>query len=172
MLRNRFLTMTYEDGTKESFLLNINIPETDNNNRQITEWKLEAEETENDDYYRENSKDITLTAFAIDNDIYFAINFSQLQRLNVNVSFTNDNLPIIKENSRSNTKIDTLKTFGLKELQNLYWEYRPTTLLSKFRTYDNNQVYMARKKDQFSKFHLYLDNLYDPIFILKLTNTQ
>ena len=146
--KNKLLTIVNKDGKEESFLFTVNPLDGEgaNNQRSAFQFNLVSEEANSDEDY-DKPKNLTWRFFAIQNEVYLALNYLQLSRIN-----------------------SELKEAGSIEAFSEYYErvvmandfdsdYRQTTT--------GNGVYLSRKKDTFMKESLYIDpsNL---IFLFKL----
>ena len=183
IIKNKFVTMTYFNNKKESFLLSFE-KEQENNKRKLIQLKLEGEEVENDNnYYSENSKDITLSVFAIDNEAYVALNVNQLKRLVVSIKSVNSinsggqnkNKQIYKQliRDKGKTHIDTLKHNSLKYIKRTISRFKEADYnFFEIKTINNNNIFIARKADDFLKKETFLDLKDDLVFLFKLEIAQ
>lgn len=146
--KNKLLTVVNPGGKEESFLFTANVVDSEsfNNQRSVIQFNLVSEEANtNEDY--EKSKNLTWRFFAVENEVYLALNFAQLSRIN-----------------------SELQEVGSIEAFSEYYErvVMATEFDSDYRqTTTGNGVYLSRKKDAFMKESLYVDPD-DLIFLFKL----
>jgi hypothetical protein len=146
--KNKLLTVVNKDGEEESFLFTVNTlsEEETNNQRSAFQFNLVSEEANSDEDY-DKPKNLTWRFFAIQNEVYLALNYAQLSRIN-----------------------SELKEVGSLEAFSEYYER--VVMASDFdndyrQTTTGNGVYLSRKKDAFMKESLYIDPN-DLIFLFKL----
>jgi len=146
--KNKLLTVVNKDGEEESFLFTANTlsEEETNNQRSAFQFNLVSEEANSDEDY-DKPKNLTWRFFAIQNEVYLALNYAQLSRIN-----------------------SELKEVGSLEAFSEYYER--VVMASDFdndyrQTTTGNGVYLSRKKDAFMKESLYIDPN-DLIFLFKL----
>jgi uncharacterized coiled-coil protein SlyX len=146
--KNKLLTIVNKDASEESFLFTVNGLDSDNRNNQrgILQFNLVSEEANtNEDY--DKPKNLTWRFFAVENEVYLALNYAQLSRIN-----------------------SELLEVGSIEAYSEYYErvvmaseydsdYRQTTT--------GKGVYLSRKQDNFMPESLYVDPN-DLIFLFKL----
>jgi hypothetical protein len=146
--KNKLLTVVNPGGKEESFLFTANLVDSENfnNQRGVIQFNLVSEETNtNEDY--EKSKNLTWRFFAIENEVYLALNFDQLSRIN-----------------------SELQEAGSIEAYSEYYERE--VMASEFnssyrQTTTGKGVYLSRKQDNFMKEALYV-NPNALIFLFKL----
>lgn len=146
--KNKLLTIVNKDGSEESFLFTSNVldDEDANNQRSVFQFNLVSEEANSDEDY-DRPKNLTWRFFAIENEVYLALNYGQLSRIN-----------------------SELQEAGSIEAFSEYYErvVRATDFDSDYRqTTTGNGVYLSRKKDTFMKESLYIDPS-ELIFLFKL----
>jgi len=146
--KNKLLTIVNKDGKEESFLFTSNVldDEDANNQRSVFQFNLVSEEANSDDDY-DKPKNLTWRFFAIQNEVYLALNYLQLSRIN-----------------------SELQEVGGIEAFSEYYErvVMATDFDSDYRqTTTGNGVYLSRKKDTFMKESLYIDPS-ELIFLFKL----
>jgi hypothetical protein len=136
--KNKLLTVVNPGGKEESFLFTANLvnSESFNNQRSVIQFNLVSEETNtNEDY--EKPKNLTWRFFAIENEVYLALNFDQLSRIN-----------------------SELQEAGSIEAYSEYYEREvmASEFNSRYRqTTTGKGVYLSRKQDNFMKEGLYVD---------------
>jgi hypothetical protein len=146
--KNKLLTVVNQDSSEESFLFTVNGLDSENRNNQrgIIQFNLVSEESSTDEEY-DRPKNLTWRFFAIENEVYLALNYTQLSRIN-----------------------SELQEVGKIEAYSEYYErvvmasdydsdYRQTTT--------GKGVYLSRKQDNFMQESLYIDPS-DLIFLFKL----
>ena len=146
--KNKLLTVVNQDSSEESFLFTVNGLDSENRNNQrgIIQFNLVSEESSTDEEY-DRPKNMTWRFFAIENEVYLALNYTQLSRIN-----------------------SELQEVGKIEAYSEYYErvvmasdydsdYRQTTT--------GKGVYLSRKQDNFMQESLYIDPS-DLIFLFKL----
>jgi len=146
--KNKLLTVVNQDSSEESFLFTVNGLDSENRNNQrgIIQFNLVSEESSTDEEY-DRPKNMTWRFFAIENEVYLALNYAQLSRIN-----------------------SELQEVGKIEAYSEYYErvvmasdydsdYRQTTT--------GKGVYLSRKQDNFMQESLYIDPS-DLIFLFKL----
>ena len=146
--KNKLLTVVNQDSSEESFLFTVNGLDSENRNNQrgIIQFNLVSEESSTDEEY-DRPKNMTWRFFAIENEVYLALNYAQLSRIN-----------------------SELQEVGKIEAYSEYYErvvmasdydsdYRQTTT--------GKGVYLSRKHDNFMQESLYIDPS-DLIFLFKL----
>jgi hypothetical protein len=81
--KNKLLTVVNKDGEEESFLFTANTlsEEETNNQRSAFQFNLVSEEANSDEDY-DKPKNLTWRFFAIQNEVYLALNYAQLSRIN------------------------------------------------------------------------------------------
>ena len=79
ILRNKLLTLTFADGSQESFLFNLNLGEN-NSYRKTLQMELATEDVESDNS-KNNDKDIIWKLFMMGDECYLAMNYFQLNRI-------------------------------------------------------------------------------------------
>ncbi|MFN5317465.1 MAG: hypothetical protein ACK5CY_01340 [Bacteroidia bacterium] len=79
ILKNKLLTLTFADGSQESFLFNLNQGEN-NSYRKTLQMELATEDVESDDS-KNNDKDIIWKLFMMGDECYLAMNYFQLNRI-------------------------------------------------------------------------------------------
>jgi len=146
--KNKLLTIVNKDGKEESFLFTSNVldDEDANNQRSVFQFNLVSEEANSDEDY-DRPKNLTWRFFAIQNEVYLALNYLQLSRIN-----------------------SELHEVGSIEAFSEYYErvVMATDFDSDYRqTTTGNGVYLSRKKDTFMKESLYVDPS-ELIFLFKL----
>lgn len=146
--KNKLLTVVNKDGKEESFLFTANALDEDNanNQRSAFQFNLVSEEANSQEDY-EKPKNLTWKFFAIENEVYLALNYAQLSRIN-----------------------SELQEVGSIEAYSEYYErvVMATNFDSDYRqTTTGNGVYLSRKKDVFMKESLYV-NPNGLIFLFKL----
>jgi hypothetical protein len=146
--KNKLLTIVNKDGKEESFLFTANAldDEDANNQRSVFQFSLVSEEANSDEDY-DQPKNLTWRFFAIQNEVYLALNYAQLSRIN-----------------------SELQEVGSIEAFSEYYErvVMATDFDSDYRqTTTGNGVYLSRKKDTFMKESLYIDPS-ELIFLFKL----
>jgi hypothetical protein len=90
LLKNKLLTLNYEDGTQEDFLFNA-IDGTKNNQRKSIQINLASEEVRSDNT-KNNERDIIWKIMAIGNECYLALGARQLERIKVAFSKIEDGI--------------------------------------------------------------------------------
>lgn len=146
--KNKLLTVANPGGNEESFLFTANVVDSEslNNQRNVIQFNLVSEEANTDeDYYK--PKNLTWRIFAIENEVYLALNFAQLSRIN-----------------------SELQEVGSIEAYSEYYER--VVMASEFdsdyrQTTTGKGVYLSRKEDNFMPESLYVDPS-DLIFLFKL----
>ena len=146
--KNKLLTIVNKDGKEESFLFTVNPLDGEgaNNQRSAFQFNLVSEEANSDEDY-DKPKNLTWRFFAIQNEVYLALNYAQLSRIN-----------------------SELQEAGSIEAFSEYYErvVMATDFDSDYRqTTTGNGVYLSRKKDTFMKESLYIDPS-ELIFLFKL----
>jgi hypothetical protein len=144
--KNKLLTIVNKDGKEESYLFTANALEDANNQRSVFQFSLVSEEANSDEDY-DQPKNLTWRFFAIQNEVYLALNYAQLSRIN-----------------------SELQEAGSIEAFSEYYErvVMATDFDSDYRqTTTGNGVYLSRKKDTFMKESLYIDPS-ELIFLFKL----
>lgn len=137
--KNKLLTIVNKSGNEESFLITINPIEGDkaNNQRSALQFNLVSEESNaNQDY--ERSKNLTWRFFAIDNEVYLALSYDQLKRINTELKDVDEGIEAFSEYY---DRLVMATSFDS--------DYRQTTT--------GNGVYLSRKKDPFMKEALYVE---------------
>jgi hypothetical protein len=137
--KNKLLTIVNKSGNEESFLITINPIEGDNanNQRSAFQFNLVSEESNaNQDY--ERSKNLTWRFFAIDNEVYLALSYDQLKRINTELKDVDEGIEAFSEYY---DRLVMATSFDS--------DYRQTTT--------GNGVYLSRKKDPFMKEALYVE---------------
>jgi hypothetical protein len=146
--KNKLLTIVNKDGKEESFLFTSNVldDEDANNQRSVFQFNLVSEEANSDEDY-DRPKNLTWRFFAIQNEVYLALNYLQLSRINS----------------------ELLEVGGIEAFSEYYERVvMATDFDSDYRqTTTGNGVYLSRKKDTFMKESLYVDPS-DLIFLFKL----
>ena len=146
--KNKLLTIVNKDGKEESFLFTVNPLDgaNANNQRSAFQFNLVSEEANSDEDY-DKPKNLTWRFFAIQNEVYLALNYLQLSRINSELQEAGS----IEAFSEYYERVVMANDFDS--------DYRQTTT--------GNGVYLSRKKDTFMKESLYIDpsNL---IFLFKL----
>jgi hypothetical protein len=146
--KNKLLTIVNKDGKEESFLFTANVldDEDANNQRSVFQFNLVSEESNSDEDY-DRPKNLTWRFFAIQNEVYLALNYAQLSRINSELQEVGS----IEAFSEYYERVVMASDFDS--------DYRQTTT--------GNGVYLSRKKDTFMKESLYIDPS-DLIFLFKL----
>lgn len=136
--KNKLLTVVNPGGKEESFLFTANLVDSEsfNNQRGVIQFNLVSEETNTNEDYQQ-SKNLTWRFFAIENEVYLALNYSQLSRIN-----------------------SDLKEAGSIEAYSEYYERQ--VMASEFSSYyrqttTGTGVYLSRKQDNFMPEGLYVD---------------
>jgi hypothetical protein len=146
--KNKLLTVVNKDGSEESFLFTATAldDEGTNNQRAVFQFSLVSEETNSDEDY-DKPKNLTWRFFAIQNEVYLALNYLQLSRINSEL--------------QDRGKIEAYSEYYEQVIMasDFDSDYRQTTT--------GNGVYLSRKKDNFMKESLYIDPS-DLIFLFKL----
>lgn len=146
--KNKLLTIVNKDGKEESFLFTANALSEDgaNNQRSAFQFNLVSEEANSDDDYNK-PKNLTWRFFAIQNEVYLALNYAQLSRINAELQEVGS----IEAFSEYYERVVMATDFDS--------DYRQTTT--------GNGVYLSRKKDSFMKESLFIDPS-ELIFLFKL----
>ena len=146
--KNKLLTIVNKDGEEESFLFTANVLDDEgaNNQRSAFRFNLVSEEANSDEDF-DRPKNLTWRFFAIQNEVYLALNYLQLSRINSELHETGS----IEAFSEYYERVVMATDFDS--------DYRQTTT--------GNGVYLSRKKDTFMKESLYVDPS-DLIFLFKL----
>jgi hypothetical protein len=146
--KNKLLTVVNQNASEESFLFTVNGLDSDNRNNQrgIIQFNLVSEESSTDEEY-DRPKNLTWRFFAIENEVYLALNYTQLSRIN-----------------------SELQEVGKIEAYSEY--YNRVVMASEFdsdyrQTTTGKGVYLSRKQDSFMPESLYIDPN-DLIFLFKL----
>jgi hypothetical protein len=146
--KNKLLTVVNQDSSEESFLFTVNGLDSENRNNQrgIIQFNLVSEESSTDEEY-DRPKNMTWRFFAIENEVYLALNYTQLSRIN-----------------------SELQEVGKIEAYSEYYER--VVMASEFdsnyrQTTTGKGVYLSRKQDNFMQESLYIDPS-DLIFLFKL----
>lgn len=146
--KNKLLTVVNQDSSEESFLFTVNGLDSENRNNQrgIIQFNLVSEESSTDEEY-DRPKNLTWRFFAIENEVYLALNYTQLSRIN-----------------------SELQEVGKIEAYSEY--YDRVVMASEFdsnyrQTTTGKGVYLSRKQDSFMPESLYIDPS-DLIFLFKL----
>ncbi|MEY2705432.1 MAG: hypothetical protein RL407_1494 [Bacteroidota bacterium] len=137
--KNKLLTIVNKEGNEESFLMTINPLDGDNanNQRNAFQFNLVSEESNaNQDY--ERSKNLTWRFFALDNEVYLALSYDQLKRINTELKDVDEGIEAFSEYY---DRLVMATSFDS--------DYRQTTT--------GNGVYLSRKKDPFMKEALYVE---------------
>lgn len=137
--KNKLLTIVNKEGNEESFLITINPLDGDNanNQRNAFQFNLVSEESNaNQDY--ERSKNLTWRFFAMDNEVYLALSYDQLKRINTELKDVDEGIEAFSEYY---DRLVMATSFDS--------DYRQTTT--------GNGVYLSRKKDPFMKEALYVE---------------
>jgi hypothetical protein len=137
--KNKLLTIVNKEGNEESFLMTINPLDGDNanNQRNAFQFNLVSEESNaNQDY--ERSKNLTWRFFAMDNEVYLALSYDQLKRINTELKDVDEGIEAFSEYY---DRLVMATSFDS--------DYRQTTT--------GNGVYLSRKKDPFMKEALYVE---------------
>lgn len=146
--KNKLLTVVNKDGSEESFLFTATALDDEgaNNQRAVFQFSLVSEETNSDEDY-DKPKNLTWRFFAIQNEVYLALNYLQLSRINSEL--------------QDRGKIEAYSEYYEQVIMasDFDSDYRQTTT--------GNGVYLSRKKDNFMKESLYIDPS-DLIFLFKL----
>lgn len=107
VLKNKLFTLTYENGSEESFLFNIteNINDDNgnktpllNNQRKILQIEL-ANEDVKENGSNKTAKDMIWRIYAIENECYLSLTADQLNRLKINLFETSQGIEL-KDNDR------------------------------------------------------------------------
>jgi hypothetical protein len=146
--KNKLLTIVNKDASEESFLFTVNGLDSDNRNNQrgFVQFNLVSEEANTDEDY-DKAKNLTWRFFAVENEVYLALNYTQLSRIN-----------------------SELQEVGSIEAYSEYYER--VVMASEFdsdyrQTTTGKGVYLSRKQDNFMPESLYVDPN-DLIFLFKL----
>ena len=146
--KNKLLTVVNQDSSEESFLFTVNglDSENQNNQRGIIQFNLVSEESSTDEEY-DRPKNMTWRFFAIENEVYLALNYTQLSRINSELQEVG--------------KIEAYSEYYDRVLMASEFDsnYRQTTT--------GKGVYLSRKQDNFMQESLYIDPS-DLIFLFKL----
>jgi len=146
--KNKLLTVVNQDSSEESFLFTVNGLDSDNRNNQrgFIQFNLVSEESSTDEEY-DRPKNLTWRFFAIENEVYLALNYSQLSRINSELQEVG--------------KIEAYSEYYNRVLMASDYDsdYRQTTT--------GKGVYLSRKQDNFMPESLYIDPS-DLIFLFKL----
>jgi hypothetical protein len=146
--KNKLLTIVNKDGEEESFLFTATASDEDgaNNQRSAFQFNLVSEDANTGDDY-EKPKNLTWKFFAIENEVYLALNYGQLSRINSEL--------------QESGSIEAYSEYYEREVMamNFDSQYRQTTT--------GDGVYFSRKKDAFMKESLYV-NPNGMIFLFKL----
>lgn len=136
ILRNKLFILKYPDGKDESFLLTVRTNDLSNNNRKIVQFELANESVAKegtDDF----SNDIVWRVYSIDNEVYLALSYYQLTRINVPLYNPNDGVLITKYGSNEDGET------RWKKLEGYYSEND----LINYRT--RGGMYLARKNNKY-----------------------
>ena len=146
--KNKLLTIVNKDASEESFLFTVNGLDSENRNNQrgFVQFNLVSEEANTDEDY-DKAKNLTWRFFAVENEVYLALNYAQLSRIN-----------------------SELQEVGSIEAYSEYYER--VVMASEFdsdyrQTTTGKGVYLSRKQDNFMPESLYVDPN-DLIFLFKL----
>ena len=146
--KNKLLTVVNQDSSEESFLFTVNGLDSENRNNQrgIIQFNLVSEESSTDEEY-DRPKNLTWRFFAIENEVYLALNYTQLSRINSELQEVG--------------KIEAYSEYYNRVLMASDYDsdYRQTTT--------GKGVYLSRKQDNFMQESLYIDPS-DLIFLFKL----
>lgn len=146
--KNKLLTVVNKDGEEESFLFTANVldDEGTNNQRSAFQFNLVSEDANSEEEYGK-PKNLTWKFFAIENEVYLALNYGQLSRINSEL--------------QESGSIEAYSEYYEREVMamNFDSQYRQTTT--------GDGVYFSRKKDAFMKESLYV-NPNGLIFLFKL----
>lgn len=147
--KNKLLTVVNQGGEEESFLFTSELADEDNRNNQrgVFQFNLVSEEANSEDDF-DQSKTLAWKFFAVENEVYLALNYSQLTRINSELKDVENGLEAFSEYYNRlvlATEFDS--------------DYRQTTT--------GNGVYMSRKKDGFMEESLYVTPN-ELIFLFKL----
>jgi hypothetical protein len=77
IINNKFVTITYADGSEEAFLFKASKQDNNNNNRSVIE-----------------SRDLTWRLFVIESEVYLALSVNQLNRLKVDIRHSSKGLEV------------------------------------------------------------------------------
>ncbi len=153
-LKNKLMTIINNNGMEESFIFTITpMDKSKTNNGRLTfQFNLVSESKTNDDDYNygDRAKNLIWEFYAIDNEVYLALNFKQLNRINSELKGVEFGIEAYSESSQ--------KMVMAKYLES---RYRQIT--------SGNGVYLSRKTDAFMPVSNYI-NPYEaePIFLFKL----
>jgi hypothetical protein len=146
--KNKLLTIVNKDASEESFLFTVNGLDSENRNNQrgFVQFNLVSEEANTDEDY-DKAKNLTWRFFAVENEVYLALNYAQLSRIN-----------------------SELQEVGSIEAYSEYYER--VVMASEFdsdyrQTTTGKGVYLSRKQDNFMPESLYV-NPNQLIFLFKL----
>jgi hypothetical protein len=155
-LKNKLMTITNKDGKEESFIFTSTpVDKSKTNNGRLTfQFNLVSEsKIDNDDnYYGDNAKNLIWEFYAIENEVYLALKFKQLNRINSELKGVEFGIEAYSESSQ--------KMVMAKYLES---RYRQIT--------SGNGVYLSRKTDAFMPVSTFINPIVsEPIFLFKLSN--
>jgi hypothetical protein len=140
IINNKFVTITYADGSEEAFLFKASKQDNNNNNRSVIDFDLEGVDNENE------SRDLTWRLFVIESEVYLALSVNQLNRLKVDIRHSSKGLEVYDLDG------DIYNTTSM----NSYYKYTTT----------GNGIYLSRKKDSFMDGSYY-SNTENLVFLFK-----
>lgn len=146
--KNKLLTIVNKDASEESFLFTVNGLDSENRNNQrgFVQFNLVSEEANTDEDY-DKAKNLNWRFFAIENEVYLALNYTQLSRINSELQESGS----IEAYSEYYERVVMASEFDS--------DYRQTTT--------GKGVYLSRKQDNFMPESLYV-NPNELIFLFKL----